>query len=79
MLKKNDIITTEIIDYSSDGSGVARYENMVIFVPFHAATIIMNKLAGSVAGFVRISIKTELIGRQRQVGILKRCILMTKT
>ena len=36
MLKKNDIITTEIIDYSSDGSGVARHENMVIFVPFTA-------------------------------------------
>ncbi|MBQ6850950.1 MAG: 23S rRNA (uracil(1939)-C(5))-methyltransferase RlmD [Oscillospiraceae bacterium] len=36
MLKKNDIITTEIIDYSSDGNGVARYENMVIFVPFTA-------------------------------------------
>ena len=32
MIKKNDIITTEIIDYSSDGNGVARYENMVIFV-----------------------------------------------
>ena len=36
MLKKNDIITTEIIDYSSDGNGVARYDNMVIFVPFTA-------------------------------------------
>ena len=36
MLKKNDIITTEIIDYCSDGNGVARYENMVIFVPFTA-------------------------------------------
>ena len=36
MLNKNDIITTEIIDYSSDGNGVARYENMVIFVPFTA-------------------------------------------
>ena len=36
MLKKNDIVTTEIIDYSSDGNGVARYDNMVIFVPFTA-------------------------------------------
>lgn len=36
MLKKNDIITTEIIDYSSDGNGVAKYENIVIFVPFTA-------------------------------------------
>ena len=36
MLKKNDIITTEIIDYSSDGNGVAKYDNMVIFVPFTA-------------------------------------------
>ena len=36
MLKKNDIITAEIIDYSSDGNGVARYENMVIFVPYTA-------------------------------------------
>ncbi|MBR5520851.1 MAG: 23S rRNA (uracil(1939)-C(5))-methyltransferase RlmD [Oscillospiraceae bacterium] len=36
MLKKNDIITTEIIDYSSDGNGVAKYNNMVIFVPFTA-------------------------------------------
>ncbi|MBQ3009335.1 MAG: 23S rRNA (uracil(1939)-C(5))-methyltransferase RlmD [Oscillospiraceae bacterium] len=36
MLKKNDIITAEIIDYSSDGNGVARYDNMVIFVPFTA-------------------------------------------
>ncbi len=35
-MKKNDIITTEIIDYSSDGNGVAKYENVVIFVPFTA-------------------------------------------
>lgn len=36
MLKKNDIITSEIIDYSSDGSGIAKHEGMVIFVPFTA-------------------------------------------
>ncbi len=33
MLKKNDIITAEIVDISSDGNGVARYENLAIFVP----------------------------------------------
>lgn len=33
MLKKNDIITLEITDISSDGSGVGKYENMAVFVP----------------------------------------------
>ncbi len=33
MIKKNDIITAEILDISSDGNGVARYENLAIFVP----------------------------------------------
>jgi len=36
MLKKNDIITCEIVDYTSEGNGVARHENIVIFVPFTA-------------------------------------------
>ncbi len=36
MLKKNDIIKSRIVDYSSDGNGVAKYENIVIFVPFTA-------------------------------------------
>ena len=33
-MKKNDIITAEIVDYSlSDGNGIAKYNDMVIFVP----------------------------------------------
>ena len=43
MLKKNDIITTEIIDYSSDGNGVASWYtnpdvwNYVLMKPFWGA------------------------------------------
>ncbi len=33
MIKKNDIIIAEIIDISSDGNGVARHDNLAIFVP----------------------------------------------
>ena len=36
MIKKNDVITAEIVDYSSDGNGVAKYNDIVIFVPFSA-------------------------------------------
>ncbi len=36
MLKKNDIIEIKIIDYNSEGSGVGRYNGIVIFVPFAA-------------------------------------------
>lgn len=33
-MKKNDIITAEIVDYSlSDGNGIAKFNDMVIFVP----------------------------------------------
>ena len=36
MIKKNDVITAEIVDYSSDGNGVAKYNDIVLFVPFSA-------------------------------------------
>lgn len=36
MIKKNDIITLEICDISSDGNGVGKHENMAIFVPMTA-------------------------------------------
>jgi len=36
MIKKNDIITLEITDISSDGNGVGKYENIAIFVPMTA-------------------------------------------
>lgn len=35
-MKKNDIIETEIIDYSSEGKGIAKLNDYVIFVPFVA-------------------------------------------
>lgn len=36
MIKKNDIITLEIVDISSDGNGVGKHENMAVFVPMTA-------------------------------------------
>ena len=36
MIKKNDIITLEITDISSDGNGVGKYENIAVFVPMTA-------------------------------------------
>ncbi|MEG1863477.1 MAG: 23S rRNA (uracil(1939)-C(5))-methyltransferase RlmD, partial [Oscillospiraceae bacterium] len=36
MLNKNDIITSEILDISSDGNGVAKYEGLTVFVPMTA-------------------------------------------
>ena len=36
MIKKNDIITLEIVDISSDGNGVGKYDNMAVFVPMSA-------------------------------------------
>ena len=36
MIKKNDIITLEITDISSDGNGVGKHENMAVFVPMTA-------------------------------------------
>jgi 23S rRNA (uracil1939-C5)-methyltransferase len=33
MLEKNMIVTAQIQDYTSDGNGVAKYDNVVIFVP----------------------------------------------
>ncbi len=36
MIKKNDIITLEITDISSDGNGVGRYNNIAVFVPMTA-------------------------------------------
>ena len=35
-MKKNDIITLDIIDISSEGSGIGKYEGMAIFVPLTA-------------------------------------------
>ena len=32
-LQKNKIYRTEIVDYTTDGSGVARVEGMAVFVP----------------------------------------------
>lgn len=32
-MKKNDIITLEIVDISSEGSGIGRHEGMAVFVP----------------------------------------------
>lgn len=37
MIKKNDIINLKIDSVSSDGSGVGRHDNMVIFVPMTSA------------------------------------------
>lgn len=34
MIKQNDILELDIIDYGSNGEGVARHEGVVIFVPF---------------------------------------------
>lgn len=34
MLKKNDIVTMEIAGYGSDGEGIGRVQDMVVFVPF---------------------------------------------
>ena len=36
MLKKNDIIDAEIVAMSSDGNGIAKIDNFVIFVPYSA-------------------------------------------
>ena len=33
MLKKNDIYKTEIIDYTTEGSGVCKIDGMAVFVP----------------------------------------------
>ncbi|MEG1971507.1 MAG: TRAM domain-containing protein, partial [Oscillospiraceae bacterium] len=33
-MRKNDIVTMDIIDVSNDGNGIGRYENLVVFVPF---------------------------------------------
>lgn len=35
-MKKNDIITLDIIDISSEGSGIGKYEGMAVFVPLAA-------------------------------------------
>ena len=35
-MKKNDIITLDIIDISSEGSGIGKYEGMAVFVPLTA-------------------------------------------
>ncbi len=35
-MKKNDIIELEIVDISSDGSGIGRYEGMAVFIPLTA-------------------------------------------
>ena len=34
MIKKNDILTLDIIDIGINGEGIAKHENIVIFVPF---------------------------------------------
>lgn len=36
MIKKNDIITLEISDISSDGNGVGKYDGLAVFVPMSA-------------------------------------------
>ncbi len=36
MLKKNDIIEAEIVAMSSDGNGIAKIDNFVVFVPYSA-------------------------------------------
>ena len=33
MLKKNDLIIAQITDYTNEGNGVARYDDIVVFVP----------------------------------------------
>ena len=35
-MKKNDIFETEIIDMTTEGSGVCRVDNMAVFVPHTA-------------------------------------------
>lgn len=34
MINKNDVYTTEVTSYSSDGAGICRIDGMAIFVPF---------------------------------------------
>lgn len=36
VMKKNDIITLDIVDISSEGSGIGKYDGMAIFVPLTA-------------------------------------------
>lgn len=35
-MKKNDIVTLDIVDMTAKGSGIGRYENMAVFVPLTA-------------------------------------------
>ena len=35
-MKKNDIFETEIMDMTTEGSGVCRVDNMAVFVPHTA-------------------------------------------
>ena len=53
LLKKNDIIEAEIEGMTSEGSGVAHYEGMAVFVPHSApgdvAELIIIKVTGSYA------------------------------
>ena len=37
LLKKNEIYEAEIIDYTTEGSGVCRIDSMAVFVPDTAA------------------------------------------
>ena len=53
LLKKNDVIQAEIEGMTSEGSGVAHYEGMAVFVPNSApgdvAELIIIKVTGSYA------------------------------
>ena len=42
MLVKNQILSLEIIDLSSDGNGIAKHEGVVVFVPMTAVGDICN-------------------------------------
>ncbi len=61
MLKKNDIITAEIIDISSDGNGVARFDNFAVFIPKTAIGDVCKIKIAKVLSSYAFGILEELI------------------
>ncbi len=77
-MKKNDIITLEIIDVSSDGSGIGKYEGMVVFVPLAAvgdkikARILKVKSKYAFAKIEEI-ITSSIHRKEIDCGVFARC------
>ncbi len=65
MIKKNDVLTLDIVDMGVNGEGIAKHENIVIFVPFALvgekvkAQIINTKSSFYVAKLIEILIKSN--------------------